>query len=90
MPKIKITNHQLFALTAQCSVGGLLLVISAALSGIARQDAWLVTPLTFILGVPVMGLYWFFLASFFLGRHWWELPEKYWREKWIAAWLRPA
>lgn len=41
MGKIKITNHQVFALTACFTSGTGLLVISADMTGLAKQDAWL-------------------------------------------------
>lgn len=41
MNKIKISNHQVFALTASFTCGSGILVISATATGLAKQDAWI-------------------------------------------------
>lgn len=41
MKELKITNHQLFTVTALSTLGGSILVISAAMATIVKQDAWL-------------------------------------------------
>lgn len=59
MDKIKITNHQLFSLIANGATGGSVIVISAVIASVARQDAWIVALLTPALGIPVIWIYWF-------------------------------
>jgi len=59
MDNVKITNNQLFSITANSVVGGAVIVISAAIAGIAKQDAWIVALLTPIFGMPVIWIYWF-------------------------------
>ena len=59
MEKIKITSHQLFSLTAICAFGGSLIVISAAVASIAKQDAWITALFTLAFGLPVIWVYWF-------------------------------
>lgn len=59
MDNIKITNNQLFSLTANGAVGGSVLVISAVIASVARQDAWIVALLTPVFGIPVIWIYWF-------------------------------
>lgn len=63
MDKIKITNHQLFSLTANGAIGGSILVISALLTSIAKQDAWITALLTPAFGMLVIWIYGF------LGSH---------------------
>ena len=59
MDKIKITNHQLFSLTANGAIGGSVIVISALMANIAKQDAWIGALLTPAFGIPVIWVYWF-------------------------------
>lgn len=66
MDKIKITNHQLFSFTANGSIGGSVLVISAMAASVAKQDAWIAALLTPVFGLPVIWLYWF-LGSQYTG-----------------------
>ena len=56
MDKIKITNHQLFALTANYTCGAAIIVISARVTGIAKQDAWISALLTPVIGLLVVWL----------------------------------
>ena len=62
----QITSHQLYALTATISLGGSILVSSAAVSGVAKQDAWIAALIAVCYGVPVMLLY-YFLGSKYPG-----------------------
>lgn len=57
METYKITDHQLMCLTAQGAVGGSLIVVSAALAAIARQDAWLAALSAPALGGIVLWMY---------------------------------
>jgi spore germination protein KB len=59
MKKTVISNHQLFAFTGLTSIGGSLLVASAPLASIAKQDAWLSTVLSSVIGISVILLYYF-------------------------------
>jgi spore germination protein KB len=59
MDKIKITNNQLFSLTANGSIGGSVIVISALLVSIAKQDAWITALVTPVFGMPIIWIYWF-------------------------------
>lgn len=59
MKKVVITNHQLYSLTALTSIGGSLLVATAPITSMAKQDAWLSTILTALYGMAVILLYYF-------------------------------
>jgi spore germination protein KB len=63
----KITDHQLFTLTATISMGGSLLVSSSTIAAVARQDAWLSGLIAIATGVPVALLY-YFLGSKYPGK----------------------
>ena len=41
MDKIKITDHQLFSLSACGAIGGSIIVIASTMAGVAKQDAWI-------------------------------------------------
>lgn len=56
MDKVKITNHQLFALTASFVCGSSILVASASTAGLAKQDAWISMLLSAVLGLFEVGL----------------------------------
>jgi spore germination protein KB len=62
MTTMKITDHQLFTLTATISLGGSLLVSASTVAAVARQDAWLSGLIAITTGIPVALLY-FFLGS---------------------------
>ncbi len=62
MTTTKITDHQLFTLTATISLGGSLLVSASTVAAVARQDAWLSGLIAVATGIPVALLY-FFLGS---------------------------
>jgi len=75
MKQIKITNHQLYALTANGSLGGAVMIMASALTAIAKQDAWLSAFLTPVLGLPVIWIYWF-LGSQYPGLTFVEITKK--------------
>ncbi|MBP2654602.1 MAG: spore germination protein [Firmicutes bacterium] len=54
----KISNHQLFSLTACNSIGVALIAISALMASIAKQDAWISALITPVFGMLVMLIYW--------------------------------
>lgn len=56
MDKIKITNHQFFSLTASGTFGGVVIVISAVIVGIAKQDAWISALMALAFGLLIMWL----------------------------------
>lgn len=62
--KTRITNHQLFSLTANYSCGTSIIVVSASLAGIAKQDAWICTILTPLFGLFFVWMY-YYLASLY-------------------------
>jgi len=66
MNNIKISNNQLFSLTANGAVGGAVIVVSAIMASTAKQDAWIAALLTPVLGLPVIWIYWF-LGSQYSG-----------------------
>lgn len=59
MAKVKITNHQLFSLTAAASFGGTIIVLGAVIVSISKQDAWISILITSIVSLPIICLYWF-------------------------------
>lgn len=59
MNKIKITNNQIFSLTASFSCGTSILVIPATAAGLAKQDAWIAMLIAVIYGLFDIGLFYF-------------------------------
>ncbi|WPC39467.1 endospore germination permease [Clostridium sp. JS66] len=59
MDKIKITNHQLFSLTVSASFGGTIIVLSAVIASISKQDSWIAVLFEPVIGIPVLWIYWF-------------------------------
>lgn len=53
----KITEHQLMALTANGAVGGSLIITSAIMAKVARQDAWLSALAAPAVGIMVLWIY---------------------------------
>lgn len=51
MDKIKITNHQVFAVTASFTCGSAILVISGTVASFAKQDAWIAMLFTLLFGL---------------------------------------
>lgn len=85
MKKTKITNHQLFALTVSQVCGTSIIIVSAGLAGIAKQDAWISVLLT-----PVFGMFFIWMYSY-LGSLY---PDKSYVEvicsvfgKWIGGFI---
>lgn len=60
MYKTKITNHQVFALTAAFSCGSAALAISAVAAGFAKQDSWISMIISMIIGFFELWLVCFF------------------------------
>lgn len=59
MNNTKITSHQLFALTTNCMCGSSIIIISAGIAGIAKQDAWMSALLA-----PIFGLIEIWMITF--------------------------
>lgn len=57
MEDVKITNHQIFSLTACSAFGGVVLFVPAAVAGVAQQDAWLSAAIAPIWGLLILKLY---------------------------------
>lgn len=62
MNKIKIDDYQLFALTANFTIGTTIIAISASVAGLANQDAWISAIVAPIAGIP------FILMYYYLGK----------------------
>lgn len=87
MEKIKISNHQLFALTANYTCGAAIIVISGGVTSIVKQDAWITIFPTLLLGMLIVWL------IYFLGR---QYPDMTFVEMivqilgkwlgWVIAW----
>lgn len=54
MNKIKITNHQLMAITTIYVCGASTIIISSSTTSLARQDAWISTIVTILIGLMVI------------------------------------
>ena len=59
MNSIKITDHQLFSLSASTAIGGSVLVIASTMVGVANQDAWIGALLAPLFGMPILWIYWY-------------------------------
>lgn len=81
MGKTKITNRQLCFITLGVSLGGSVLVVSALMASIAKQDAWLGAIAAVVFGFPVI---WILV---FLGR---RFPDKNYIECLQSVWGRPV
>jgi len=64
MEKTKITSHQLFCLTAFNTIGASIIAVTASVTSIAKQDAWITALLSPLLGLLVLRIY-----SFLGSRH---------------------
>ena len=79
----QITGHQLYALTALMSIGGSILVSSATVAGIAKQDSWLAALMAICYGLPVLLIY-YYLGSKYPGTSLLGIVNKI-LGKWIGA-----
>lgn len=75
MDKIRITNHQLFALTANFTCGSAVMAASSSAASIAKQDAWLSMLFTLVLGLLEIGIV-CFLVSYYPGKTYVEMLQK--------------
>ncbi len=78
----QITSHQLFTFSALSTLGGSILVVSSAITGIAKQDAWISVLVTMVFGLFMMWVY-TFLATRFNGLTLIGLTQKIFG-KWIG------
>lgn len=83
MERIKITNHQLFSITSNAAFGGSVIVITAVVAAIAKQDAWISALLTPIFGMPVIWICWY-LGSKYPGLSFVEIIRKI-LGKWVGT-----
>lgn len=65
--KIKISNHQLFALAASFAIGDTVIASSSRIAALAHQDAWIAAIITPIIGLPFIWLY-FYLGKLYPGK----------------------
>jgi spore germination protein KB len=86
MQRTKITNHQLYSLTANGAFGGSVIVIASAIAAIAKQDAWISALLTPVIGMPVVWIYWY-LGSQYPGSTFVDIMKKIFGRwiGWVAA-----
>lgn len=87
MGKITITDHQLFALTALYTCGSAIINISAGVTSLAKQDAWISALLTPIWGLPVIWII-TFLGSRYPGMTFVEIIQQI-LGKWVG-WITAA
>lgn len=64
MNKIKITDHQVFALTSCFTCGSAILVISATIASFAKQDAWIAMLVTLTFGLFEIWIVCFLWSSY--------------------------
>lgn len=64
MENLKITNHQIFALTASFTCGTAIIIISAGVTTLAKQDAWISVLLTFLFAMPEIWIICFFWSRY--------------------------
>lgn len=83
MNNVKITNHQLFALTASFVCGSSILVASTSAAGLARQDSWISMLLSLAIGLLEVGLI-CFLWSHYPGMTYVEMIKRIFG-KWIGS-----
>lgn len=53
----KISNHQVFTLTACATCGSSILVVATPLAELSKQDAWISSIISIIIGIPFLLLY---------------------------------
>lgn len=83
MDKVKITNHQIFALTAGLTSGTAILAISSSVASIAKQDSWISMLLTMVFGLLEIWLL-FFLWSHYPGMTFVEMIRQIFG-KWLGS-----
>lgn len=59
MHKIKLTDHQLFSLSACGAIGGSIIVIASSMAAVAKQDAWIGVLFSTLFSLPLLWIYWY-------------------------------
>lgn len=67
MNRTKISNFQLFALTANFSIGTTIIMISSGIVELAKQDAWISAIITPVFGLPFIWMY-YYLGKLYPGK----------------------
>lgn len=88
MEKARITSHQLFALTASYTCGTSIIIVSASLAGIAKQDAWICTIVTPVFGLFFIWMY-LYLASIYPNKSYIDIINSVFG-KWIGGFISAA
>lgn len=57
MENAKISSHQMSSFTASYTCGTSILVVSSSLAGFAKQDAWMCSLFSVVIGIPFVLLY---------------------------------
>ncbi len=85
--KMKISDHQLFALAAVYTIGDTVISASSNVAAYAQQDAWISALITTILGFPFLWVY-AYLAKLYPGKTLVDMLESVFG-KW-AGWIISA
>ncbi len=67
MNKIKISNFQLFALTANFTLGTTVIATASGIAELAEQDAWICALITPVIGLPFIWMY-YYLGKLYPGK----------------------
>lgn len=67
MKKTKVSNHQIFALAANCTIGTTLISVASGVASFAKQDAWIAALIAPVLGLPFIWIY-YKLGKLFPGK----------------------
>ena len=87
MNKTQISNHQLFALTANFAIGAAVISLSSSIAELAKQDAWISALITPLVGLPLLWLY-FYLGKLYPGKTLIDMIKSAF-EKWVG-WIISA
>jgi spore germination protein KB len=74
MEKYKITNHQIFALSTNFTIGSTIIAISASIAELAKQDAWIAALIAPIFGIIILWLN-CFLVDLYPGKNFIEIIQ---------------
>ncbi|MDR3625574.1 MAG: endospore germination permease [Ignavibacteriaceae bacterium] len=67
MNKTKISNHQLFALVANFTLGTTVISISSNVVSLAHQDAWISALISIAIGIPFIWMY-YYIGKLYPGK----------------------
>lgn len=82
MEKAKITNHQLFCLTANFTCGSSIIIASASIAKDAKQDAWISALIVPFIGLILLGIN-FYLTYLYPGKSYVQIIQLVFG-KWIG------